>query len=259
MDQELREKIGIRAVGESQRGRSVLIYGDAGRGKTTLLDTLDGPVFLITLDCGEQVLKGKHIDVFDVGSKDAVDEITRVDRFIKIVNFLSKREKLDWKYIVVDNISELNWSLNEALQNKRGIAYPRLLDYRDTGIQIGRYVRKLRNLVYKGADVIIIAWEDTVKVDDFGGEVMSEKMPMVGGKQVKSVCGLMDFVMALRIDKKRNRYLQLDADIKYHAKKREEPGRDYPSEIPCPRGATDTLENFFKMIRGENVKSDDKE
>lgn len=251
MDKELREKIGIRAIQDTSRGSAVLIYGEAGRGKTTLIDTLNEPTFLINLDCGEKVLKGEKIDVFDVGRNNDVDEVTRIARFEKIVDWLLDQETLEWKYVVIDNITELNWAYNESLQTKRGVRYPRLLDYRDTGIEMGRWIRKIRNLTYKGCHVIFIAWEDTVKIDDNGGEVQSEKTPMIGGKQVKTICGLLDFVMALRVDKKQNRFLQLDSDVKYHAKKREEPGRSYPSFIPCPYQEPDTLEKFFKMVGGE--------
>ena len=73
----------------------------------------------------------------------------------------------------------------------------------------------------------------------------------MGSTQLK-IEGLSDFVMAMRVDKKGGRYLQLDADNKYAAKKRTEPGREYPSIIQCPLEDKNILQCFFDLIHGRN-------
>jgi phage nucleotide-binding protein len=247
---------GIRSIDlMEQKGRTSIIYGMAGRGKTTLLNTLKGNVLLINIDCGEQVLN-PHSDqnTFDICaliSRNQTDPIGSIKKFEAFVDFLLSQEKLEWDYIVVDNISEIQDTYIEAIGKARGKKYPERLIYRDTGIDMLRVLKKMRNLTYKGVDVIYIAWEATEKIEDFGGEVHSEKGPMIMGKTQSKISGLVDFVMALRVDKKGDRFLQLDADHKYSCKKRTEPGKTYPNVIECPKDATDTLQTFFDLVHKE--------
>ena len=115
----------------------------------------------------------------------------------------------------------------------------------------------MRNLTYLGCDVLYLAWEKTVKITDSDGEVHSEKGPMLTGLSQLKLEGLVDFVLAMRVDKKGTRYLQLDADHKYMAKKRTEPNRSYPSEIECHLENKTTLQDLFNLIHGrDNVKED---
>jgi len=251
--QKLKERFGIRRIDlMPSKGRTVVIYGNAGVGKTSLLNTLKGQILLINIDCGEQVLdaknEGNEFDICALVSrnlKNPTDSITKLEAF---VDYLLAQETLPWDYIVVDNISEVQDVYLEHHNNRLGKPYPVQLTYRDTGIDMLRILKKMRNLTYKGVNVIYIAWEDTDKIEDFGGEVHSEKGPMIMGKTRKKVNGLVDFIMAMRVDKKGQRYLQLDADHKYDAKKREEPGKEYPSIIECPKGEADTLQKFFDLI-----------
>lgn len=250
-----KEKWGIQTVKKTKKGRTLMIYGEAGRGKTTLLNTLDGNILLINLDCGEQVLKGDNIDVFNL-----VDSVTKkpensIKKFESFITYLLGEKELPWDYIAFDNVSEFQDCYLESLQSARNVKYPRQLDYRDTGIEMRRWLRLIRNLTYKNVNVIYIAWEDTNKIEDFGGDVVSEKQPMIMGKSCKAVMGLVDFVAALRVDKKGNRFLQFDGDVKYMAKKREEPGKTYPSHIECPKGAVDTLQKLFDAIK-EDVEDE---
>lgn len=248
-----REKWGIETVEAKKKGRTVLIYGEAGRGKTTLLNTLKGRTLIISIDCGEQVLQGDNIDMFYLVDKDIKGPSESIKKFEAFATYLLEQKELPWDFIAFDNISEFQDCYLEALQANRGIKYPRQLEYRDVGIEMRRWLRQLRNLTYKGVNVIYIAWEEVSKITDTGGEVISDKQPMIMGKSCKTVMGLVDFVAAMRVDNKGNRYLQFDGDVKYMAKKREEPGMTYPSFLECPKAATDTLSNFFKLIGDDDA------
>jgi len=248
--------MGIRKViGNIKKGYTNLIYGPAGIGKTTLLDTLNDDTLIINLDCGERVLSGEHIEVFDLIKGDErgkTRDINKIERFEKICNWLLDQPTLPWKYIALDNVTELQDAYLECLQSQRGRKYPSQLEYRDTGIEVKRWLKRLRNLTYKGVNVIYIAWEDTAKVEDHGGSVMSEKLPMIMGKSCKHIMGLVDYVGAMRTSQKGTRFLQFDSDSKYYAKKREEPGKVYTFKEGmywlCPEGEKDTLQRFYKMI-----------
>ena len=237
-----------------EKGRTVLIYGKAGRGKTTLLNTLKGRILLINIDCGEQVLDASNeSNTFDVCTlvsrklQNPVDSVRKLEQFI---DWLMTQEELQWEYIVVDNISELEDIYADALRKKRNQVYSEDFLNIDVGVDILRILKKMRNLTYLGPDVLYLAWEKTTKITDSDGEVHSEKGPMIMGQAQLKIEGLVDFIMAMRVDKKGERYLQLDADHKYSAKKREEPGRQYPSTILCPGDGLETLQIFFNHIHG---------
>lgn len=237
------------------KGRTLLLYGHAGRGKTTLLNTLKGKILLINIDCGEQVLDANNPDnSFDICTlvsrklQNPIDSVRKLESFI---NWLMTQEKLEWDYIVVDNISELEDIYADALRKKRNQVYSEDFLNIDVGVDILRILKKMRNLTYLGPDVLYLAWEKTVKITDSDGEVHSEKGPMIMGTSQLKIEGLVDFEMAMRVDKKGGRYLQLDGDHKYSAKCREEPGRSYPSTIECHKSSTDTLQTLFNLIHGK--------
>lgn len=237
-----------------EKGRCLMIYGKAGRGKTTLLNTLKGKILLINIDCGEQVLDANNPDnSFDICTlvsqklQNPVDSVRKLEQFI---DWLMTQEELQWDYIVVDNISELEDIYADALRKKRNQVYSEDFLNIDVGVDILRILKKMRNLTYLGPDVLYLAWEKTVKITDSDGEVHSEKGPMLMGSSQLKIEGLVDFVMAMRVDNKGERYLQLDADHKYSAKKRTEPGREYPSIINCPLEDKTVMQDLFDLIHG---------
>lgn len=254
------EKWGIKPIGLlPQKGRTVMIYGQAGRGKTSLINTLKGNILLINIDCGEQVLVPNNpnntIHVMNLISDDSNTASLAIKKFEAFASWLLKQDKLPWDYIVIDNISLIENSALFAIVERRKdkIKAPDQNAYGEVGFTILDTLTALRNLTFKGVHLIYIAWEKTEKISDFGGEVHSEKGPMLIGQTQLKISGLVDFVIAMRVDKKGERYLQLDSDHKYSAKKRDEPGRCYPRIIECPKDSKDTLQTLFDMIEGTVV------
>jgi len=248
---------GIRSIDiMEEKGRTVMIYGKAGRGKTTLLNTLKGNILLINIDCGEQVLNGNNPDnefsICTLVSRTLQNPVESIRKLESFIDHLMTMEELPWDYICIDNVSELEDTYADALRQKRNQVYSEAYLNIDVGTDILRILKKVRNLTYLGANVLYLAWEKNLKVTDSDGEVHSEKGPMLMGSVQSKIEGLVDFVLAMRVDKKGNRFLQLDADPKYTAKKREEPGREYPSIIDCNLANTTTLQDFFDMIHGRD-------
>lgn len=241
------------------KGRCIMLYGKAGRGKTTLLNTLTGNILLINIDCGEQVLdasnENNQFDICTLVSHNLNDPIAAIDKLEEFVTWLGEQDKLPWDYIAVDNISELEDVYANSLREQRTQEYSENFLMPDVSLDILNILKKLRNLTYLGPDVLFLAWEKTLKVSDKDGEVTSEKGPMITGLSQLKLSGLVDFVMAMRVDKQGSRYLQLDADHKYDCKLREEPGVSYPTTIECPKSSTDTLQNFFDLVHKR--RSDD--
>lgn len=246
-----KDKLGVTQAGKLVKGNTLLIYAVAGAGKTTLLNTvIPEDLLVISIDSGQQVLNPK-IDMFHLITEKTREPEEQISRFENFATYLlESKDILPWKVIALDNISELQDAFLEKFQKARGVKFPSKLEYRNTGIMMKRWLKAIRNLNYKGIDVIYIAWEDADKIEDKGGEIWTEKGPMIMGKTEIVVSGLVDFVLCLRVGKKGERYLQLDGDSVHLAKKREEWGAEYPSYIPCPKGDTRTLQDFLDKLRG---------
>jgi phage nucleotide-binding protein len=255
-DKEISSVWGIKKLDLlPQKGRTVMIYGQAGRGKTSLINTLKGNILLINIDCGEQVINSKNpnntIHVMNLISDDTPTATAAIKKFEAFADWLLKKDELPWDYIVIDNISLIENSMLFAIVERRKdkIKSPDQNAYGEAGFAILDSLTALRNLTFKGVHLIYIAWEKTEKISDFGGEVHSEKGPMLVGQTQLKVSGLVDFVMAMRVDKKGERYLQLDADHKYSCKKRDEAGIVFPAVIECPKNSDDTLQRFFDLMK----------
>lgn len=234
------------------KGRTLLLYGQAGRGKTTLINTLKGKILLVNIDCGEQVLNinnaKNEIFVMNLVTNEIVTPHDVFKRFVDFSDYLVKQVSLPWGYVIVDNISLIENSSLVSITNRRNIKSPDQNAYGEAGFAMLDVLSTLRNITFKGVNLIYIAWEKTEKISDFGGEVHSEKGPMLIGQTQLKANGLVDFLGALRVDKKGTRYLQFDSDSKYSAKKREEYGKTYPSIIECPKDSDSTLQDFFDLI-----------
>ena len=143
------------------KGRTIMIYGKAGRGKTTLLNTLKGNILLINIDCGEQVLDanndGNTFDICTLVSRKLQNPVDSVRKLEEFIDYLMTQEELKWDYIVVDNISELEDIYADALRKKRNQVYSEDFLNIDVGVDILRILKKMRNLTYLGPDVLYLA------------------------------------------------------------------------------------------------------
>lgn len=93
----------IKKISETidKRGIKVLVYGDAGAGKTRLIATLPGRVLVVSAEAGLLSLSG-HVDDeerFDVVEVDNIDDLRAVYTACKA------SPEHDW--IVLDSISEI--------------------------------------------------------------------------------------------------------------------------------------------------------
>ena len=235
-------------------GKTIIIYGDAGVGKTTLLNTLSDNTLVIMIESGEQVLKErKELTKYAI-QEPGMTAREAIQRFEAIINAVISQKGAGYKYIALDNISYLETMDRNAVMEKQHISCPNSDTYNSSGANLARYLINnsgLRQLNEHGVNLIYIAWSKAEKIKDSEGEVINKMWPMLADGLTKQVCGIVDFVMPLRIGKKGERYLQLDADLTYTAKKREEFGKEYPDVIACPKNSLDTLDLFFKMINNK--------
>lgn len=238
-----------------QKGISFVVHGDPGVGKTSLIKTLlgwDGKAFtkepyykpeeilLCSVDAGEYVLRDSHIPTFLI-------EENKVSDFREFVKWLHEG-KHSFKFVFVDNMTELEKffliGLTQIARKGRGSNMPPdIKDWGDSAFWMRKYMRDIRNLTYKGMNVIFIFWSMVYKISDVEGEVTSMVVPMCMAKTTMEFCGLVDFVAYMGIEKEGKRYLQFESDKLYKAKKRDLPDRELKKFEEADLGA------IFKRIQ----------
>jgi phage nucleotide-binding protein len=188
-------------------GVKVLVYGDAGTGKTVLCSTAPSPIIL-SAESGLLSLRGFDIPVITIKSfQDLIDAHTWIS---------SDKDAQKFKTICLDSISEIAEVVLSDLKNKNKDARQA---YGQMQESIMKIVKNFRNL--KGKNVYFTAKEDYVR-DEFDGSV--SYMPGFPGKNLgKDVPYLFDEVFQLYVHAqqleeggvKHVRYLRTSKDVQH--------------------------------------------
>lgn len=199
------------------RGIAIVIYADPGVGKTTLASTLpEGETLIINSEAGLGPLLGtKHV-VFNILKAVKNYEIEQVvDDLYKYL----RTEKHGFKYVVVDNLSELEQQLILNLTMRRNKETPELREYGDVGFKMKEWVRLFRDLVYQGITVVFNAWEMALEIKSTEGMIVTKTFPMVGKKLAPQVCGIVDVVGHLEVHEKTGqRWIRFGPSAQYITK-----------------------------------------
>jgi phage nucleotide-binding protein len=194
-----------------------VIYGDPGQGKTTLATTLpEGETLILNSEAGLGPLLGtKHV-VFNLLAAVKNYEIEQVvDSLYKHL----RTEKHPFKYVVVDNLSELEQQLILNLTMRRNKETPELKEYGDVGFKMKEWVRLFRDLVYQGITVVFNAWEMALEIKSSEGSIITKTFPMVGKKLAPQVCGIVDVVGHLEVHEKTGqRWIRFGPSAQYITK-----------------------------------------
>jgi phage nucleotide-binding protein len=202
-----------RIVSPSQlvdkQGAKLLVYGQAGAGKTTLCSTAPGKVLVISAEAGLLSIKDcKNVESIEVKEASEVMEI----------HGLLASGELQYDTVCLDSISEiseilLNW---EKSRHKD----PRMA-YGNVQESVTNVMRAYRDL---HMHVLFIAKMDKQNVDN----QMSYEPKMVGTKLGQSITYFFDEVLALRVIEDQDddgniikkRWLQTEIGQGYTAKDR---------------------------------------
>jgi phage nucleotide-binding protein len=182
------------------RGIAMIIYSNPGVGKTTLAATLPPEETLfINVEGGIGPLMGtKHV-VFNLPAAIKSYEIEEVvDDLYKHL----RTEKHGFKYVIIDNMSELEQQLILNLTLRRGKDTPELREYGDVGFKMKEWVRLFRDLVYQNITVIFNAWEIPLEIKNVDGAIVTQTFPMIGKKLAPQACGIVDVVGHLEVYEK---------------------------------------------------------
>lgn len=200
--------INLRSTSDAHtNGVKIVVYGQAGSGKTSLIPTLPTPV-IISAEGGLLSISGSNIPFLEVSSMDALKEAYA---WISESSEASKFES-----VAVDSISEIAEVVlaHEKRTNKDGRAA-----YGEMQVQVIEIMRAFRDL--RGKHVYFSA--KCEKSQDEAGRILyAPSMP--GNKLAQQIPYLVDEVFALRVEKDSDgntqRALMCDSDGLWLAKDR---------------------------------------
>lgn len=189
-------------------GIKILVYGDAGIGKTVLCETAPKPIIL-SAESGLLSLAKKDIPVILIKT---VDDLTEAELWFRT----DKRAK-HFSTVCIDSITEIG---EVVLANaKKQVKDPRQA-YGELITQMTDTIKAFRDL--KGFNVYMSAKQEYYKDEITGSSGFRPAMP--GAQLGQQLPYLYDEVFCMRMGKttdgKDFRYLQTQPDIQYKAKDR---------------------------------------
>jgi phage nucleotide-binding protein len=193
----------VNALDKINRGISILIYADPGAGKTTLATTLpEGETLIINTEAGlGPTLGTKHV-IFNLK-----EDLTQLEELYKYI----RTGDHPFKYVVVDNISELEQWMVRVLVEGRGKDLPEIKEHGDVVFKMKEYMHNFRDLVYSGINVVFNAWEMNLDIKSSQGEVVTKAFPKLYKRLAPDVCGLVDVVGHLEMYQKTgDRYIRFE-------------------------------------------------
>ena len=191
----------LKPVGSTiDRGISFIIYGNPGVGKTTLATTLPPEqTLIVNSEAGDGPLLGKGHIVFEL------IKFVEDGEFEKTVEDLYKTLRTTdhpFKYVVLDNLSEIENQLLLSITKRRGKEVPTIKEYGDVAFKMKEWVHLYRDLQYKGINVIFNAWEFPIELRSAEGNLLTLILPKVSKSYAPNICGLVDVVGHMEVHEK---------------------------------------------------------
>ena len=192
--------------GLSTNGVKLLVYGQAGAGKTSLIKTLPTPIVL-SAEAGLLSLQSANLPYIEIMDMDSLREA---------YEFLIGPEGEKFESVALDSISEI---AEVCLIHEKKIAKDPRQAYGAMQEQMGEIIRLFRDLPAKH---VYMSAKLEKATDEMGRILYSPSMP--GNKTGQALPYFFDEVLALRIEKDADgatqRALMCDGDGLWNAKDR---------------------------------------
>lgn len=191
-----------KAPSKINRGIAFLIYADPGIGKTTLACTLpEEETLIINTECGLGPTLGTNHVIFNL--KDDLSQLQ------ELYTYLRTDKNNPFKYVVVDNISEMEQWMISTLTKGRRKDFVEIKEYGDAGYKIREYLTLFRDLIYQGITVVFNAWEMPLEIKNTNGEVVTKAFPKLFKRIAPEIAGIVDVVGHLEMYQKTgDRYIR---------------------------------------------------
>jgi phage nucleotide-binding protein len=202
---------------DPNRGISMIVYADPGVGKTTLTTTLpDDETLIINSEAGLGPMLGKRHSVWNILKSVQNYEIEKtIDEMYKYL----RTGNHPFKYIAIDNLSELEQQLLLCLTLRRGKQNPEMREYGEASFTIKKWVHLFRDLAFQGITVVFNAWEFPLDIQNKDGAIITKMFPKIGKKIAPDICGIVDLVAHLEVyDKTGQRWLRIGPSDQYITK-----------------------------------------
>lgn len=207
------QKLKFTKVGAKiNRGLSFIIYADPGVGKTTLATTLPADeTLIINTEAGLGPVLGKGHTVFNLHGEQ-IDQLDELYRYLRT-------QKHPFKYVVVDNVSELEQWFILSLTKKRNKEFTEIKEYGDAAFKMREMLHLFRDLVYQDITVVFNAWEFPLEIRNNDGVVITKTFPKLSKSVSPQACGIVDAVGHLEVHTKSNkRWLRFGPSDQYVTK-----------------------------------------
>jgi len=187
-------------------GANMVIYGESGVGKTTLVSHLENAIIL---SAEQGLLSLKNFDIPYIEIKN-IDDVQEAYDYVR---------KSDYDHIVFDSLTEIAEVVLYIIQDdlvKEGKGKDKRQGYGALADAFGVMIRKFRDI--KGKNTIFFAKQKYIYDED--GMITSFAPMMPGRVLPHGLPYLVDEVFCHQMDRKGTRFFQTVADRKHPAKDR---------------------------------------
>ena len=197
-----------KASASLEHGLKVLLYGESGVGKTTMIGTLPGTTLLLNAENGTLVLRdcenADNIDIIDVKTTAQLSEV-----YSALLN-----GELKYDNVVLDSLSEIGETIFADIDADPTVNKEFGGLYTTFRKRLTEIIKAFRDL--KGVNVVLIALADQV---EFNGVVKT--MPSLPHKKTQaSIIALFDECILLTSDVDGTRHTRTTDNAMHMAKSR---------------------------------------